>query len=139
MYCCPCLRLRAHLASRDDISRFRLDEPDSREKIKATLLLCKCYTKVCFVRKLFFGVLLSRVFLYCNNIQLRVKQNILWIKWITSSGVNRFIVKSLTYYPIIIRFASLLLNSGIYTLSHEIGLFCKICKRSDVTLEFNWI
>ena len=28
-----------------------------------------------------------------------MKQNILWIKWITSPDVNRCIVKSLTYYP----------------------------------------
>jgi len=48
-------------------------------KVKATLLKCKCFTKFCFVRRLFFGVLLSGVFLYQNNIQLRVKQNILWI------------------------------------------------------------
>jgi len=40
---------------------------------------------------------------------------------------------------LIIRFAPLCLNSGIYTLNNEIGLCCKICKRSDVTLEFNWI
>ena len=34
-------------------------------------------------------------------------QNILWIRWITYPDVNRFIVKSLTYYPKIIRLASL--------------------------------
>jgi len=83
--------------------------------------------------------LLSKVFWYWNSIQLRVKENILWIKWITTSFVNRIRVKSLTYCPIIIRFASLCLNSGVYTLSHEIGLCCKICRRSDVALEFNWI
>ena len=35
------------------------------------------------------------------------KQNVLWIKWITSPAVNWFIVKSLTYYSIIITLASL--------------------------------
>ena len=60
-------------------------------------------------------VLLSMVFFYWNNKQLRVKQNMLWIKWITSPYVNRFIVKSMTYYPIIIRLASLRPDSGVYT------------------------
>jgi len=43
-------------------SRFRLDEPETRETIKATLLYCMCFTKFCFVRRLNFGVLVSKVF-----------------------------------------------------------------------------
>jgi len=69
---------------------------------------------------LIFGILLSKVFLYWNNNQLRVKQNILWIKWIMTLYVNRFIVKIPTYYPMYIRLASLRPDSGVYTLAAHI-------------------
>jgi len=39
----------------------------------------------------------------------------LCIKLITSPDVNRFKVKSLTYFPIIIRFVSLRPDFGVYT------------------------
>jgi len=65
------------------------------------------------------GYCFLKCILYWNNKQLRVKQNILWIKWITYSNVNRFIVKRVTYYPIIIWLASLRQDSGVYTLSHS--------------------
>ena len=88
-------------------------------------------TKFCFVR---------RLNLYWNNKQLRVKQNILWIKGITSPDVNRFRVKIMTYYLIIIRLSSLRLDSGVYTL-RVMRYVCavKFARRLDVTLEFNWI
>ena len=37
----------------------------------------------------------------------------------TFSNLNRFIVKSVTYYPIIIWLASLRQDSEVYTLSHS--------------------
>jgi len=65
-----------------------------------TIVMHDCVLRKCasFV-DLIFGVLLSKVFFsYLNNKLLRVKQNILWIKWITSPDVNRFIVK-IVYRP----------------------------------------
>ena len=112
-------------------SRSRLNEPIKR-KLKRLHHCNACVLRnfASFVNFI-FEVLLSNVFLYWNNKQLRVKQNILWIKWITSSDVNRFIVKGVKYYPIIIRLASQTLgpDSRVYNLSHEISLCCKICKR----------
>ena len=92
-----------------------------------------CFTKFCFVHRLNFGVLLSKVFLYWNNKQLRVKQNILWIKWITSPDVNRIIVKSLTYCPTIIRLASLRPDFSLWCylvswLEHVLCVQDKTCK-----------
>ena len=45
--------------------------------------------------------------------------------------------KNMTYYPIIIRLASLHPDSGVYTLSHEISWAVKFARRLDVTMEFN--
>ena len=77
--------------------------------------------------------MLSKVFLYWNNKQLRVKQNILWIKWITFPDVNRFIVKSLTYYLTIIRLASLRPDFSLWCylvswLEHVLFVQDKTCK-----------
>jgi len=68
----------------------------------------------------FFGYCYQKCF-YIETINSYVPNKILylWIKWITSPDVNRFIVKSLTYYPTIIRLASLRPDSGVYTLSHS--------------------
>jgi len=45
--------------------------------------------------------------------------------------------KNLTYYPIIIRLASLRPDSGVYILSYEISWAVKFARRLYVTMEFN--
>ena len=68
-----------------------------------------------YIRK-FLGYCFLKFLLYWNNKQLHVKQNILWVKLITSPDVNRLIVKSLTCFPIVVRLTSLRPDSGVYTL-----------------------